>query len=260
MSGQAVLAVDAAVRPGLEAILLSMADDEFVIGFWDSEWTGIAPMLEEDVAMSSLATDELGHARALYGLLGDLTGRDPDAIAYDRSPDEFRHARLLDHPRTDWAFSMARRWLYDTADAVRLEALVDSAYRPLADLVAKIRREERYHLLHVDTWLRRLAAMPGEPRDRLAAALDALRPDATTVFSPLPGEEALVEAGVLGVPMASLRDRWLDEATAILGALALPVPDPAADLSDGRTAHSAAFRWLWGEFTSVRQLDPAATW
>ena len=51
-----------------------MADDEFVIGFSDSEWTGIAPLLEEDVAMSSLAQDELGHAAALYGLLAELTG------------------------------------------------------------------------------------------------------------------------------------------------------------------------------------------
>ena len=63
-----------------------MADDEFVIGFSDSEWTGIAPMLEEDVAMSSLSQDELGHAAALYGLLGGVTGQDPDAIAYDRDP------------------------------------------------------------------------------------------------------------------------------------------------------------------------------
>lgn len=246
--------------PALEALLLSMADDEFVIGFWDSEWTGIAPMLEEDIAMSSLATDELGHARALYGLLGELTGRDPDAIAYDRQPEDFRHARLLDHPRTDWAFSMARRWLYDTADAVRLEALVGSTYAPLADLVAKIRREERYHLLHVDAWFHRLAGTPGEPRDRLSAALETLRPDATTVFSPLPGEERLVAAGILASPTAALSERWLAEATSILTSLALPPPDPAADLDRGRLDHSAAFRWLWGEFTSVRRLDPVAAW
>ena len=69
-----------------------MADDEFVIGFTDSEWTGIAPLLEEDVAMSSLAQDELGHAAALYGLLAELTGADPDALAYDREPAEYRHA------------------------------------------------------------------------------------------------------------------------------------------------------------------------
>ena len=118
---------DAPARAGLEELLLTLADDEFVLGFWDSEWTGIAPQLEEDVAMSSLATDELGHARAFYELLGTLTGRDPDAIAYDRPPEDFRHARILDHPRTDWAFSVARRWLYDTADAVRLEAFDESS-------------------------------------------------------------------------------------------------------------------------------------
>ena len=102
-----------------------MADDEFVIGFSDSEWTGIAPILEEDVAISSLAQDELGHAAALYGLLAELDRRrDADAIAYDREPDEYRHARLLDHGRGDWAMTIARRYLYDTADAARLEALV----------------------------------------------------------------------------------------------------------------------------------------
>ena len=260
MSRDTTGSLDEAAREGLEALLLSMADDEFVIGFWDSEWTGIAPLLEEDIAMSSLATDELGHARALYGLLGDLTARDPDAIAYDRAPEAFRHARLLDHPRTDWAFSMARRWLYDTADAVRLEALAASTYRPLADLVTKIRREERYHLLHVDAWLRRLAGTPGEPRDRLSAALETLRPDATSVFSPLPNGSRLVEDGIIAGSMESLADRWLVEATSILTSLALPVPDPGADLAAGRTDHSPAFRWLWGEFTSVRRLDPAAAW
>ncbi|MEJ7748333.1 MAG: Phenylacetic acid catabolic protein, partial [Candidatus Limnocylindrales bacterium] len=103
----------------LDALLRSMADDEFVIGFSDSEWTGIAPILEEDIAMSSLSQDELGHAAALYGLLGELIGADPDSQAYDREPAGYRHARLLDHGRGDWAMTMARRYLYETADAVR---------------------------------------------------------------------------------------------------------------------------------------------
>ena len=64
--------------------------------------------------MSSLAQDELGHAAALYGLLGELTGTDADALAYDREPAEYRHCRLLDHGRGDWAMTIARRYLYDT--------------------------------------------------------------------------------------------------------------------------------------------------
>src|SRR5215213_11982740 len=97
--------ISAPTTTELAELLRTMADDEFVIGFSDSEWTGIAPLLEEDIAMSSIAQDELGHARALYQLLADVLadGRDEDAIAYDREPEDYRHARLLDHPRGDWA-------------------------------------------------------------------------------------------------------------------------------------------------------------
>ncbi|HET7686766.1 MAG TPA: 1,2-phenylacetyl-CoA epoxidase subunit PaaC, partial [Candidatus Limnocylindria bacterium] len=150
--------LDPATRDALAELLLAMADDELVVGYWDSEWTGIAPMLEEDVAMSSVSQDEIGHAAALYGMLAELTGDDADAIAYGREPDAYRHAALLDHPRTDWAFSIARRYLYETADAARLESLAVSSYEPLAQLAGKMRREERYHLMHVDAWVRRLAA------------------------------------------------------------------------------------------------------
>src|SRR3954469_11589475 len=151
---------------GLDELLLTMADDEFVIGFSDSEWTGIAPMLEEDVAMSSLSQDELGHAAALYGFLGEATGQDPDAIAYDREPDAYRHGRLLDHGRGDWAMTIARRYLYETSDAVRLAALAGGSWRPLADLVGKLQREERYHEMHAGAWLERLARDSSEGRPR----------------------------------------------------------------------------------------------
>ena len=244
----------------LAELLLSMADDEFVIGFSDSEWTGIAPLLEEDVAMSSLAQDELGHAAALYGLLGELTGADADALAYDREPPEYRHCRLLDHGRGDWAMTIARRFLYDSADVIRLEALADGRWVPLADLVAKLIREERYHRMHAGAWLDRLARSEGEPRDRLLAALRELAPDAATVFSPIEGEVELVDAGILDAPMTELEARWRASIAPVFADLGLPMPPPATAPNRGRRDHGAAFDWLWGEFTSVRRADPGATW
>lgn len=245
---------------GLDELLLTMADDEFVIGYSDSEWTGIAPMLEEDVAMSSLSQDELGHAAALYGLLGEITGQDPDAIAYDREPDDYRHARLLDHGRGDWAMTIARRYLYETADAVRLEALADSSWQPLADLVGKLRREERYHLMHIGAWLERLASDDGEARDRLVGALETLGPHAGTVFTPLESEGALVERRVLARPMADLEKAWRSRVSDTFEPVGLPLASATADPLRGRTDHGDAFRRLWGEFTSVRRSDPGATW
>ena len=244
----------------LAELLRSMADDEFVIGFSDSEWTGIAPLLEEDVAMSSLAQDELGHATALYGLLGELTGTDPDALAYDREPEAYRHCRLLDHGRGDWAMTIARRFLYDSADVIRLEALAGSSWTPLAELVAKLVREERYHRMHAGAWLDRLARADGEPRDRLMAALAKLAPDAATVFTPLPDEPALLEAGILEAPMIELETRWRASIAPTFAELDLTMPPPAHDPERGRLDHGEAFRWLWGEFTSVRRADPGATW
>ena len=244
----------------LAELLRSMADDEFVIGFSDSEWTGIAPLLEEDVAMSSLAQDELGHAAALYGLLGELTGTDADALAYDREPDEYRHCRLLDHGRGDWAMTIARRFLYDSADVIRLEALAEGSWSPLAELVAKLVREERYHRMHAGAWLDRLARSHGEPRDRLLSALAELAPDAATVFTPLEDEAELLDAGILDAPMTDLEESWRASITSVFANLDLPMPPVARDPERGRLDHGTDFAWLWGEFTSVRRADPGATW
>jgi ring-1,2-phenylacetyl-CoA epoxidase subunit PaaC len=266
---EAAAQLDEPTREALAELLLAMADDEFVIGFWDSEWTGIAPLLEEDVAFSSLAQDEIGHAQVLYQLLAELRDADPDRIAFGRGAQEYRHARLLDHPRTDWAFSIARRFLYDTADAVRLDLLAASSYAPLAGVVAKMRREETYHLMHATAWVERLAGGGEEPRRRLQDALERLWPDALCVLAPLEGDRRLVEAGVLAEPLADGEQRWLAGLAPPLERLGLPFPfrragarlEPTVERpASPRGDHSASFEWLWGEFTSVYRSDPEAAW
>jgi ring-1,2-phenylacetyl-CoA epoxidase subunit PaaC len=253
--------LDPKTRAALAELLLTLADDEFVLGFWDSEWTGIAPMLEEDVAMSSVSQDEIGHARAWYELLAGLTDDDADRIAFGREPDAYRHAALMNHARTDWAFTVARRYLYEHADAVRLEALSRSSYAPVAGLAAKMRREETYHLLHFDVWLKRLAEAGGNARERLVQALERLGPDAQSVFTPLAGEGALTTAGVLPDGLEALRARWLDRIRPVLTGFGLPAPSSGgAPAPDGRTRRTDDFTWLHGQFTLVARSDAAATW
>jgi ring-1,2-phenylacetyl-CoA epoxidase subunit PaaC len=136
-----------------EQQLLAIADDELVLGWRDSEWTGIAPMLEEDVALSSIAQNEIGHARALYQLLS----QDADALAFDRAPEEYRCSQLVELRFVpDWARTIARRVLYEAADELRLEALKRSSDAAVAGLAAKIDREEAYHRMHAEMWRDRL--------------------------------------------------------------------------------------------------------
>ena len=219
--------------PSRTDLLLAAADDELVLGWRDSEWTGIAPMLEEDVAFSSIAQNEIGHARAVYSLLSD----DPDALAFDRKLEEYRCCPLVELRKLDWADTIARHWLYETADAVRIEALAASDWPELAGLARKIAREEAYHRLHADMWVDRLGA--GDERPRLQASLEALWPYALGV---LDGElRARLREHV------AARLKWFDAGG-----------EPGAEHLRG--AHTAELAPLWEEMTMVRRSAPGAQW
>ena len=139
-------------------LLLALADDELILGWRNSEWTGIAPFLEEDVAFSSIAQNEIGHARALYELAAAELGTTADELAFDRKPEEYRSAPLVELRRLEWARTIARHWLYETADEIRLAALKASDDQEIAGLAAKIDREEAYHRMHAEMWIDRLLA------------------------------------------------------------------------------------------------------
>ena len=157
---------------GREHLLLEIADDELLLGWRDSEWTGIAPFLEEDVAFSSIAQNEIGHARALYELAARELGTTADELAFDRSPDEYRCSKLVQLRLVpDWALTIARHYLYERADADRLAVLKRADDRELAGLAAKIDREEVYHRMHAQMWFERLQDEP-----RFVEAVEELRP------------------------------------------------------------------------------------
>src|SRR5205823_145101 len=141
-------------------LLVAIADDELILGWRDSEWTGIAPFLEEDVAFSSIAQNEIGHARALYELLSRERGTTADELAFDRPPEEYRCSTLVERRLLDWEKTIARHYLYEMADAQRLEQLKRSGDSEIAGLAAKIDREEAYHRIHAEMWFDRLKDEP----------------------------------------------------------------------------------------------------
>jgi ring-1,2-phenylacetyl-CoA epoxidase subunit PaaC len=206
--------------------LLEIADDELILGWRDSEWTGIAPFLEEDVAFSSIAQNEIGHARALYELAARDLGTTADELAFDRSPEEYRSAPLVERRFVgDWARTIARHWLYEAADAVRLEALKASDDAEVAGLAAKIDREEVYHRMHAEMWAERLR---GEPH--FQAAVEELWPEALGLLPP-------------------------DLRPALAERVGLEAVQPVE-----RNGHSEELVELWEEMTMVRRSVPGATW
>src|SRR5438874_7411271 len=217
-------------------LLLEIADDELILGWRNSEWTGIAPFLEEDVAFSSIAQNEIGHARALYELAARDLGPPAAALALDRKPEETRPAPLVELRRLEWARTIARHWLYETADQVRIESLKGSSDPEIAGLAAKIDREEVYHRLHAEMWLDRLLSNP-EGSAKLQEAVEELWPYA------------------LGVLDDELRPELVRRVEA---KLPFELPD-VAPVTRGQ--HTAELEELLRELTMVRRSAPAgAEW
>jgi ring-1,2-phenylacetyl-CoA epoxidase subunit PaaC len=207
-------------------LLLPIADDELILGWRNSEWTGIAPFLEEDVAFSSIAQNEIGHARAFYELVAEEGGADADALAFGREPAEYRSAPLVERRFVpDWARTIARHVLYEAADAIRLERLRSCGDAEVEGLAAKIEREETYHRMHAEMWADRLRDEP-----RFQEALQELWP------------------GALGLLSEELRPTLIER-------FGLPA-EPAVE----RGEHAEDWPALWEEMTMVRRVAPGATW
>jgi len=253
---------DAALTESLALFFLALGDDELLLGHRDSEWCGHAPILEEDIAFANLALDEIGHATYWYELYAGLVNENPEQIAdhlvFERPWKAWRNIQIVELPRGDWAFSVLRQYLFDSAEVIRLEALARSSYVPLAGVAGKIRKEELYHLRHSRAWIQRLGLGTQESQSRLQNALQSLWPYTNQMWQSVPGEDRLMEAGLLPGSQA-LQTIWLEQTSAFLRECALTIPS-TPPLILNRTQHTTHLKTLIAEMHSVFKLDPQAQW
>ena len=253
----------------IQSLLLAMADDELCLGHRDAEWTGHAPIIEEDIAFANIAQDEIGHALIWYQLREQLGGENPDDLAFLRGPEEFTCCHLVEQPKGDFAFTIVRQFLFDAAEKVRLEALRTSSHVPLREAAEKILPEEEYHLLHTRSWVERLGNGTEESHRRMSAALEVAFPLALGLFEPPEGEPELVAEEVFP-GNEPLQDSWLRLVVPVLQDASLMPPVERADagwtpscsaVCGGRRGqHTPALTQLLADFQQVRRTDPVAAW
>lgn len=250
------------IREALVSLLYQLADDELILGHRDSEWLGLAPEIEEDVAFSSVSQDEVGHANFYYGLLSELNEGRIDDLAYGRSTSDRFNGLLVERENGDWAFTIVRHLFYDIFEDVRLSALLVSTYTPLRNGAHKIRREEYYHQLHFRTWFTRLIQAGGEARERMERAIIKLWPDVPNLFHLGEFERDLLDAGILRNSGEEMYHLWLKRVGEIFAEAGLTSPLPA-DLEFGltpRSTHTEALESLINVLTEVYHLEPGAVW
>lgn len=239
--------------------LLAFADDEHLMGQQHTEWIGVAPFLEEDLAFSSIGQDELGHAVLLYEHVLELQGREAtdtaiDELAYRRSDDEYRSCALVEFSTTDWAEALVRHWMYDTVEAHRWSFFEASTSEPLRQIAATAQRDESYHRLHANALLD--ALLPDDAAaTRLHAALDVLLPLVPSLLTPAGGESESLAAGIITGSLADLSDE-LQRAIAKRFDREVVFAPPPHD----RATRSAHYRPLMDRMREVLDYDPQAVW
>lgn len=265
-------AVTPSVVPGpapapnaLVEYLLRLGDDRLVLGHRLSEWCGHGPILEEDIALANVALDLLGQATMFLRLAGDLEGqgRNEDALAYFREAIEFRNCQLVELPKGDFAFTIARQFLFDVYAVVLLDALSSSTHAELAAIAAKALKEAKYHVRHSGEWMLKLGDGTAESHHRVQTAVDDLWRFTGELFAPDDIDRAMQQAGV-GADLTALRERWLSLVREVMDQATLTLPNDVPRLPNargGRTgAHTEYLGHMLAEMQIVARSHPGATW
>jgi len=248
---------------GLKNLLLKTADDSFIVGHRNSEWTGFGPFMEEDIAFASMAQDKIGHAWALYKLVEQM---EPDHsaewLAFQRPLKEFKSCHLVELPNAEYDFSLIRHFLFDEAELLRYTLFLESSFEPLTHLAKKIKGELKYHTMHAETFLFQLANGNEVSKARMQSALNECFPYALGLFESFEGEKELIQEGIYPGEQV-LKDKWLAAIADMIAEAGLKMPEfhAASSVEGGRNGYHSDFLLpLLTEMREVIAIDPNAEW
>jgi len=247
----------------LRDLLLKTADDELIFGHRNSEWTGIGPTLEEDIAFSSMSQDKIGHSLALYTILHEQLGEpNPDILGFTRDEKDFKSCHLVELPNEEFDFSLVRQFLFDHSEWLRWQSFSNAPFDPLSNLAKKINGELKYHIMHANSWMRNLGKGNEESHARMQQALNFAFPYALGIFESIEGEQELIDEKIY-VGEAQLKADWLTNIEKVIkeANLTMPSATNSEEHFGGRKGyHTEHLQPMLLEMTEVFRQDTEAEW
>jgi ring-1,2-phenylacetyl-CoA epoxidase subunit PaaC len=241
---------------------LRIADDCLVLSHRLAQWSSWAPTLEDDIALTNIALDLLGQARAMYARTAELdgTGRSEDDYAYMRDEREFVNCLLVEQEKGDFATTIVRQLLCSTYQLAQWQELTGSNDDQVAAIAAKAVKETAYHRDHATDWTLRLGDGTDESHGRMRDALAALWPYTSELFE---SDSVTREAAALGVgpDTETLRPEWHAYVRRVLADATLAVPESTWTPTGGRQGlHTEPFGYMLAEMQHLHRSYPGVTW
>jgi ring-1,2-phenylacetyl-CoA epoxidase subunit PaaC len=230
------------------------------------EWCGHAPIVEEDIALTNMALDLVGQARAVLTRAGALEAElggeahDEDQLAFLRDERDFLNLTLAELPRGDFALTTLRNFALSTFFKLLWQRLEASDDAELAAIAGKAVKEARYHQQHAGDWVLRLGGGTDESQRRLQAGVDALWPYMPEMFEADAVDEAAARSG-LGPRWADLQAEWMAEVAPVLQEAGVTAPAVRAFRSTGKAGvHSEHMGYILSEMQHLQRSHPGGVW
>jgi ring-1,2-phenylacetyl-CoA epoxidase subunit PaaA len=211
---------------GIKRILTVSADTELISAPAYYHAAQDAPSTNAFVSAMGIIQDELGHAHIAYRLLEDL-GVNKEELVYERKPEHFKYPYAFDVPLDTWVELVTANALYDRAGFVLLgDVFKYGRFGPWRRALAKVDKEENFHLRHGETWMRKINDQPGG-HEKLQRAVDWMFPLTVEWFG-LPDDlkrhSEQLDYGFKGNSNDQLRQIWMSTAVPFLNELKIDVP------------------------------------
>ncbi|WP_199173615.1 1,2-phenylacetyl-CoA epoxidase subunit PaaC [Sporosarcina sp. P3] len=257
-------------KKAIEALIFQLADDDFLFSYRGSEWLGLAPHIEEDVASSSITQDSMGHAAMYYKLLEDLGLGKADDLAHLRPAQERKNSVLtervngdgyyMDTPQYDWAYTVVRSYFYTQAKRAKINSLRESSYEPLREIAVKVSMELYYHVMHWKLWFEQLLSSTEEAKSKMASAIDLVVEDMGDLFS-YGEQKELIERFDLIDSEEKIQNNWLEALRPTFEQLQLDLPTiPEPKLNGRNGQHTDELQTAIDTLSEVYRLDTATNW
>lgn len=249
-------------KEALIHVMLRLGDTALIHGQRLAEWCSKGPILEEDLALTNLALDNIGKAQHFLQYAADLEGKGQhaDDLAFNRDERHFYNYLMVELPNGDFTFTVVRLLLISKFECLLYDNLSHSKDEHIQSMAIKALKESKYHFTHASSWTKRLGLGTVESNRRMKKALHELWMFTGELFDQSE-EMAILMAQGLFPDMKTLHQVWKSELSSLLKECELDIPNVDYMQTGGaKGVHTEYLGHILTEMQYLRRAYPDAKW
>ena len=242
--------------------LLQLGDNALILGQRLSEWCGHGPILEQDMALTNIALDQIGQARSLYQYAAEIEGKGQteDDLAYLRDVGAYRNVLLVERPNGNFATTIVRQFLFDAFNYYQFHALCESKVKNLSAIAKKAIKEITYHLRFSSEWMIRLGDGTELSHQKMQTALDELWMYHGELVTPTKVETELMQQGI-APNLDQIKTQYFQKLNEIISQANLTVPQNEWMQQGGKDGrHTEHLGYILAELQFLQRAYPNQKW